>query len=83
MCVTLINASTVVERPATIATDRHLFIGVSDITAAMDGHILPAEDHVGRLLGFVKGWDRQHPLVIHCWAGISRSTRPRSSPCVR
>jgi len=72
--VTLINASTAVTRPATIAPDRHLFIGVSDITAATDGHVLPAEDHVGRLLGFVGRWDRGHPLAIHCWAGISRST---------
>jgi predicted protein tyrosine phosphatase len=72
--VTLINASTAVERPASIAPERHLFIGVSDITASMDGHILPAEDHVERLLRFVKDWDRSRPMVIHCWAGISRST---------
>ncbi|MHB2169651.1 tyrosine phosphatase family protein [Alsobacter sp. R-9] len=72
--VTLINASTVVERPPSIAPERHLFIGVSDITAQLDGHILPAEDHVGRLLRFVRDWDREAPMVIHCWAGISRST---------
>jgi predicted protein tyrosine phosphatase len=23
---------------------------------------------------FVKGWDRAAPMVIHCYAGISRST---------
>jgi predicted protein tyrosine phosphatase len=22
----------------------------------------------------VRGWDRTAPLVVHCWAGISRST---------
>jgi predicted protein tyrosine phosphatase len=27
-----------------------------------------------RLNNFVDAWDRSHPLVIHCWAGISRST---------
>jgi predicted protein tyrosine phosphatase len=26
------------------------------------------------VLGFVRGWDRHAPLVIHCYAGISRST---------
>ncbi len=72
--VTLINAATVVERPAVITPDRHLFIGVSDITAPIDGHIMPSEAHVHILLDFVQQWDRMHPIVIHCWAGISRST---------
>jgi predicted protein tyrosine phosphatase len=72
--VTLINVTTPVQRPASIPADRHLFIGVSDIVTAMDGHVLPGQDHVERLLGFVRHWDRQKPMVIHCWAGISRST---------
>lgn len=72
--VTLININTVVERPATIAPERHLFIGMSDIIAPMEGHITPGEEHVTQLLSFVRAWDRQSPLVIHCWAGISRST---------
>jgi predicted protein tyrosine phosphatase len=72
--VTLINAATIVERPPGIAPERHLFLGMSDIVATLDGHILPGEDHVARFLGFVEGWDQAAPLVIHCWAGISRST---------
>ncbi|WNJ89090.1 protein tyrosine phosphatase [Bosea sp. 685] len=72
--VTLININTVVERPAGIAPERHLFLGMSDIVAPMDGHIVPAEAHAERFLGFVSEWDRAAPLVIHCWAGISRST---------
>jgi predicted protein tyrosine phosphatase len=72
--VTLINAKTPVERPPSIAAERHLFIGVSDILEPMDGHIIPGEEHVMRLNNFVDAWDRSHPLVIHCWAGISRST---------
>lgn len=72
--VTLINVDTPVERPAAIAAERHLFIGVSDIVDPRDGHVLPAEKHVGRLLGFMQDWDRADPLLIHCWAGVSRST---------
>ncbi len=72
--VTLINAATMVERPAPILADRHLFIGVSDIVDPLDGHILPAAEHVERLIAFVRAWGRESPLVIHCWAGISRST---------
>lgn len=72
--VTLINVNTVVERPVGISAERHLFLGMSDIVAAMDGHILPGEEHVSRFLGFMRDWDRAAPIVIHCWAGISRST---------
>jgi predicted protein tyrosine phosphatase len=72
--VTLINASTVVERPPSIEEARHLFIGVSDIVDPLDGHIVPAVEHVERLTTFVRAWPREAPLVIHCWAGISRST---------
>ncbi len=72
--VTLINVGTPVTRPAAIAQDRHLFIGMSDITAPMQGHVTPDVAHVDALLDFVRAWDRAHPLVIHCWAGVSRST---------
>ncbi|QFU15865.1 tyrosine phosphatase family protein [Microvirga thermotolerans] len=72
--VTLINVGSAVERPPAIAPDRHLFIGVSDIVEPMDGHILPGAEHIERLLSFVRAWERESPLVFHCWAGISRST---------
>jgi len=72
--VTLINAATVVERPDCVPAERHLFIGVSDIVEPLDGHIVPAAEHVQRLLAFVQEWPREKPLVIHCYAGISRST---------
>lgn len=72
--VTLINANTQVVRPAGIDAERYLFIGVSDIVDPLDGHIVPAQAHVSSLLGFARAWDRQAPLLIHCWAGVSRST---------
>lgn len=76
--VTLINERTPVERPAGIAVEDHLFLGMNDIVAPMDGYVAPADEHVARLLSFVNGWwtraGRETPLVIHCWAGISRST---------
>lgn len=72
--VTLINRDTPVERPASVAPDRHLFIGVSDIVEPLDGQVLPGSDHVDTLLAFVRRWERESPLVFHCFAGISRST---------
>ncbi len=72
--VTLINVGSAVERPPGIAAERHLFLGISDIVEPLEGHIMPAAEHVERLLPFVRAWGREAPLVFHCFAGISRST---------
>jgi predicted protein tyrosine phosphatase len=72
--VTLINVGSEVRRPATIAPERHLTLGISDIVEPLDGHVLAAEEHMDRLLTFVRTWGRESPIVFHCWAGISRST---------
>ncbi len=72
--VTLINVGTTVTRPAGIAPERHLFLGMSDISQTLDGHVLAGQEHMTRLLAFLRDWDHAEPMVIHCWAGISRST---------
>ncbi len=72
--ITLINHGTPVPRPHEIAAARHLHVPVSDIVVELDGHILPAEAHVAEILDFVRNWDRAEPLLIHCYAGVSRST---------
>ncbi|SOC09833.1 tyrosine phosphatase family protein [Stappia indica] len=72
--ITLINAGTRVDRPAAISAGDHLFLAFNDITAPAEGLTPPGEDHVRELLAFVGDWDRATPLVIHCFAGISRST---------
>ena len=33
----------------------------------------PARRHIDALLDFSRQWDANQPLLIHCWAGISRS----------
>ena len=72
--VTLINRDTPVPRPADVEVGNHLFLGIHDICEPADGMICPAEEHVAELLGFISRWDRQAPIVVHCYAGISRST---------
>jgi predicted protein tyrosine phosphatase len=72
--LTLINAGTPVTRPLSVPEDRHLFIAMSDIIEPLEGHIIPAEAHVRSLLSFVRSWDRARPMVVHCYAGVSRST---------
>ncbi|KQT98865.1 protein tyrosine phosphatase [Methylobacterium sp. Leaf469] len=72
--MTLMKAGTAIARPESIAEGGHCVVEVSDIAAAMDGHVLADDGHIGRILDFVAAWDRADPLVIHCYAGISRST---------
>ncbi|WP_201837978.1 tyrosine phosphatase family protein [Microvirga zambiensis] len=72
--VSLMGVGAEVQRPAAIAAERHLFIGVSDIVEPREGYVLPAEEHIETLLAFVRAWGRESPLLFHCWAGISRST---------
>lgn len=72
--VSLINVGTAVDRPPAIAPERHLFIGVSDVVSPIEGMVLPEREHVEELLAFVAGWDQARPMVVHCFAGISRST---------
>ncbi|MGH6795448.1 MAG: tyrosine phosphatase family protein [Methylocella sp.] len=72
--VTLIDEGTPVRRPAGIAAEKHLVVVLSDIVADLEGHTLPSETHVEKLLAFVRRWDQTAPLLIHCFAGVSRST---------
>ena len=72
--VTLIKDGTRVVRPKSISSDRHLFLTFDDIIEPTEGLIPPAENHAIELLTFVGDWDQKQPMVIHCYAGISRST---------
>jgi predicted protein tyrosine phosphatase len=53
---------------------RHLCIEVHDIEEEMEGLDPLCDVRVKRMLDFVAGWDRARPILIHCYAGISRST---------
>jgi predicted protein tyrosine phosphatase len=63
-----------VQRPESVLAANHLKVQMDDITEQLEGFVTPTETHVEQVLNFVRGWDRQAPLVIHCYAGISRST---------
>jgi predicted protein tyrosine phosphatase len=61
-------------RPASVLEVNHLRVSMDDITEQMDGFLAPSVEHIERVLNFVRGWDRSAPMVVHCYAGISRST---------
>jgi predicted protein tyrosine phosphatase len=63
-----------VQRPESVLEANHLKVQIDDITEHMDGFVAPSDVHIEQVLNFVRGWDRKAPLVVHCYAGISRST---------
>jgi predicted protein tyrosine phosphatase len=72
--VSLINAEMMIGTPATIAPPAHLKLGMNDIAWPREGLCAPGQAQIERLIGFIEDWPRRAPLLIHCWAGISRST---------
>lgn len=72
--LSLLAAGTDVNRPASILAENHLHLVMHDIAVAQDGMTMPGEEHVRALLDFAYRWDRAKPMVVHCYAGISRST---------
>jgi predicted protein tyrosine phosphatase len=59
--------------PEGFPAERHLKLGVNDVADPAAGEHPPGRDHIDALLTFSRTWDRRAPLMIHCWAGISRS----------
>ncbi len=55
-------------------SDRHLKLSFHDINEPREAHIPPAVEHVRDFLRFLESWDQRAPILIHCRAGISRST---------
>lgn len=53
---------------------RHLRLRFHDIHVATDGQTLPTRDHARELIAFLDGWTRAGPMLVHCRAGIGRST---------
>ena len=72
--VTLLRLIDRVQRPISVVEANHLILGMDDICMPIDGYTHPAEEHVRDLIRFVQRWDRRAPVVMHCYAGISRST---------
>jgi predicted protein tyrosine phosphatase len=60
--------------PRPSAGDAHLRLAFHDIAEPREGLIAPDAAQVARLLDFAAGWDPARPMLVHCWAGVSRST---------
>ena len=73
--ITLLDPADLIDTPEGIEMERHLRIGVNDIAELAEGFLAPDAAMVDHILAFGTDWDETTaPLLIHCWAGISRST---------
>lgn len=72
--VTLLGPELMIPPIKALDEGRHLRLEMNDIASPQPGQILPGREHVETFLDYVDGWDHAQPLIIHCWAGISRST---------
>jgi len=57
-----------------LACERHLRLAFHDIIAPMPGLTPPDRDLMQAVLDFGRHTRPQRALLIHCWAGISRSS---------
>jgi len=71
--ISLLSPDHMIETPAGFPAASHLKLGINDIVDVAAGPAPPAREHVDQLLEFSRRWNASQPLLIHCWAGISRS----------
>lgn len=60
--------------PEAPGVTRRLQLSLHDILEEQHGWSAPQAAHVREVLTFIEDWDRSDPLLVHCYAGISRST---------
>lgn len=71
--ITLLSPEFMIETPGGFPAERHLRISVNDICDPALGKYPPCEDHLAHIMEFSRGWDAKRPMLVHCWAGVSRS----------
>jgi predicted protein tyrosine phosphatase len=54
--------------------DRHLKLAFHDAHIAGPDEIVPSVQHAREFVEFVRNWPQSAPILIHCRAGIGRST---------
>lgn len=72
--ISLLDPDSMIPTPRELHPARHLRVGVNDIAEACEGLVCPTPKVVEDILAFGRGWNISAPMLIHCWAGISRST---------
>ena len=72
--VTLLSPEHMIPTPDGVAPDNHLRLAVDDVGEAWVSDCAPCAKHVDDLIQFGRKWTGESPMIVHCWAGVSRST---------
>ncbi|MDE1985384.1 MAG: protein tyrosine phosphatase [Alphaproteobacteria bacterium] len=71
--VTLLSPEHMIDTPSGIRPEHHLRLSLNDISDPTLGEAPPGLKHIAQLIAFGREWDASQPLLVHCWAGVSRS----------
>ena len=72
--ISILSPDSLPETPPELRPENHLRIGCHDLVSPWPGAVLPSEEHVRRIIEFAEGWERDAPMLVHCFAGVSRSS---------
>lgn len=59
---------------AGLTAESILNLVMHDIPEPSPGWIAPDQAMIEKLIGFSSDWSGERPLIVQCWAGVSRST---------
>jgi len=71
--ITLLSPEHMIDTPNGVTRDKHLRLALNDVAEMRESEAPPAVEHIERLLAFGRAWAAEAPVLVHCWAGISRS----------
>jgi len=57
-----------------VPPDCRLILAFNDVVSATPGLVVPSREMIQQILDFGARWTREAPMLVHCLAGISRST---------
>ena len=72
--ISAINPWSIPATPAGIADENHLRLAINDLDRPHINLVHPELHHISKLIEFAEYWNKDGALVIHCLAGISRSS---------
>jgi predicted protein tyrosine phosphatase len=71
--VSLLSPDHMIQTPYGVLPERHLRLALDDVADRWMSECAPCADHVESLIAFGRGWTAEAPMLVHCWAGVSRS----------
>jgi len=72
--ISLLGVEGRADTPPGITPENHLNLDIDDIDYELSGYRSPQPGDVARIIEFGAAWDARGALVVHCFAGISRSS---------